>query len=289
MNKIVKKIIHITLATLLVLMPIQSQAKTLSNTVSVSLDNHIIGQGYLSDKGGTMIPLRILSEKLKYNVVWDSKEQTATIKKGDRYIEFTVNYHNAKDNNGYIQLSSRPEMKNNTVYVPLRVVADTLGLQIGYANRTAYISTSNDPIQLPTTTKQIPLTETRSLLLGNGYNQFGAGGVSYTRTLIDEEGKPYQISFAQVSEEEQLVTLDLHYNNPENLGFAKLLLSSLVPTKANEIYNVITTQDIIPLTVIKSNGYQVALLANESDSSLLIAFDASKNGNYIKLLMENAK
>lgn len=288
MNKKIQKIMGIALATMLVLTPIPSQASALANPVSISLDQIIIGQGYISDNGSTMIPLRVLSEKLKYNLNWDNVEQTATLKKGDKYIEFTVDYHNAKVNDGYIQLSSKPEMKNNTVYLPLRVVADTLGLQISYANRTAYLSTSGEPIKVPTVNKQVPLEEVPSLLLGNGYKRFGIDNISYNRHAIGEDGKPYQISFAQVVPEKQLVTLSLHENNSENLEMAKLILSSLVPTKANELYNMISTQEIIPLTIIEADGYQIGILAEEDYSSLDLIFDGSQDKTYIKTLINSS-
>lgn len=288
MNKKIQKIMGIALANMLVLTPIPSQASALANPVSISLDQIIIGQGYISDNGSTMIPLRVLSEKLKYNVNWDNVEQTATLKKGDKYIEFTVDYHNAKVNDGYIQLSSKPEMKNNTVYLPLRVVADTLGLQISYANRTAYLSTSGEPIKVPTVNKQVPLEEVPSLLLGNGYKRFGIDNISYNRHAIGEDGKPYQISFAQVVPEKQLVTLSLHENNSENLEMAKLILSSLVPTKANELYNMISTQEIIPLTIIEADGYQIGILAEEDYSSLDLIFDGSQDKTYIKTLINSS-
>ena len=79
MNKKIQKIMGIALANMLVLTPIPSQASALANPVSISLDQTIIGQGYISDNGSTMIPLRVLSEKLKYNVNWDNVEQTATL------------------------------------------------------------------------------------------------------------------------------------------------------------------------------------------------------------------
>lgn len=289
MKRIIQKIMNLTLAALLVLAPVQAQARTLAKPVSISLDQVIIGEGYISDNGNAMIPLRLLSEKLNYDVSWDNKEQTATITKGDKFIEFTVDYHNAKSNDGYIQLLSNPEMKNNTVYLPLRVVADTLGLQIGYANRTAYISTSSEPIKLPTANKQVSLQEVSSLLLGNGYERFGADDMSYHRHAIGKDGKPYQISFAQVVPEMQYVSLSLHENNSENLDFVKLLLNSLVPTKANEIYHIISTQDIIPLTVMESDGYQIGILAQESHSSLSLIVDASKDRSHIQTLIDNEK
>lgn len=286
MKKIIQKIIKVAVVTMLILAPVQSQARTLQNPVAVSLDNIMIGQGYISDSGNTMIPLRILSENLKYNVTWDNKEQTATITKGNQYIEFTVDYQNAKDNNGFIQLQSEPEMKENTVYIPLRVAADTLGLQIGYANRTVYIFTSSEAVKLPTVNKQIPLTEVPSLLLGNGYEKSWSNDTAYLRRIIGKDGEPYQISFSQVVSEMQLVNLYLHENNSENLDFTMLLLNSLVPTKANEIYNIISTQDIIPLTVIESDGYRVAILAKEDYSSLDLTFDGSKDGKHIKDIIE---
>ena len=288
MKRIIQKIMNLTLAALLVLTPVQAQARTLAKPVSISLDQVIIGEGYISDNGNAMIPLRLLSEKLNYDVSWDNKEQTATITKGDKFIEFTVDYHNAKSNDGYIQLLSNPEMKNNTVYLPIRVITDTLGLQISYANRTAYLSTSGEPIKVPTVNKQVPLEEVPSLLLGNGYKRFGIDNISYNRHAIGEDGKPYQISFAQVVPEKQLVTLSLHENNSENLEMAKLILSSLVPTKANELYNMISTQEIIPLTIIEADGYQIGILAEEDYSSLDLIFDGSQDKTYIKTLINSS-
>ena len=179
-------------------------------------------------------------------------------------------------------------MKNNTVYLPIRVITDTLGLQISYANRTAYLSTSGEPIKVPTVNKQVPLEEVPSLLLGNGYKRFGIDNISYNRHAIGEDGKPYQISFAQVVPEKQLVTLSLHENNSENLEMAKLILSSLVPTKANELYNMISTQEIIPLTIIEADGYQIGILAEEDYSSLDLIFDGSQDKTYIKTLINSS-
>lgn len=83
----------------------------------------------------------------------------------------------------------------------------------------------------------------------------------------------------------QLVTLSLHENSPENLAFANLILNSLVPTKATEIYHIISAQSLIPLTIIESDGYQVGLVAKDESSSLSITFDGSKDRKHIKALM----
>ena len=88
--------------------------------------------------------------------------------------------------------------------------------------------------------------------------------------------------------EKQLVTLSLHENNSENLEMAKLILSSLVPTKANELYNMISTQEIIPLTIIEADGYQIGILAEEDYSSLDLIFDGSQDKTYIKTLINSS-
>ncbi|MFQ9696075.1 MAG: hypothetical protein ACLRY5_04530, partial [Zhenhengia sp.] len=85
-----------------------------------------------------------------------------------------------------------------------------------------------------------------------------------------------------------LVTLSLHENNSENLEMAKLILSSLVPTKANELYNMISTQEIIPLTIIEADGYQIGILAEEDYSSLDLIFDGSQDKTYIKTLINSS-
>ena len=64
MKRLIQKIMNLTLAALLVLTPVQAQARTLAKPVSISLDQVIVGEGYISDNGNAMIPLRLLSEKL---------------------------------------------------------------------------------------------------------------------------------------------------------------------------------------------------------------------------------
>lgn len=277
-----KKILGVSALILMGSVQMPTFASVLNTSVNVSLNNTLIGQGYLNEKGNTMIPLRLLSEKLGYNVSWDGQNQVAHISEGDNYIEFTVGYHNAKTNTGSIQLSSNPEMQNNSVYIPLRVAGDALGLEVGYSNKTAYLSTENSTIELPTNIdKQIPFTEVTSLLLGNGYNQHGLHGINFFRREPNEAGEMYQISSAQVIPEEPLLLLNLHYKTETNLEFAKLVLNSLVPGEAANIYNLIETRDDIPLTLFHTDGYHIAVY---TDSGLYIAIDGSANANHIQIL-----
>lgn len=282
MNKRLNKILSLFLTGLIMNSSFTLQATPLPNPVTVTLDDKVIGTGYISKDGSTMIPLRVLSETLKYSVSWDSKEQEAIISNENRYIKLAVGYHSATVNESWIQLSSVPEMINNTVYVPLRVVADTMGLGVGYVNRTAYISSAGNPINLPTANKQIPMSELPSLFLSNGYERFDRANIDYIRYERAEGEKPYQIAFAQVVPDLNLVTLSMNENNKVNLDFTKLLLKSVVPTKADEIYEVITTQSIIPLQVFESDGYKVAIQAKENYSSLDMTIDGTPDGEFIK-------
>ncbi|MGL4346274.1 MAG: copper amine oxidase N-terminal domain-containing protein [Cellulosilyticaceae bacterium] len=284
MKRLAKKIAVLGLTGIVMSTTLMVEAKPLPNPVTVKLDEQVIGSGYISSNGSTMIPLRVLSESLNYQVAWNSKEQEAVISDASSIITLSVGYHNAKVNDRWVQLQSVPEMVGNTVYVPLRVIADTMGLGVGYVNRTAYISSTGEGVVLPTATKQIPMSEVPSLLLSNGYRRFGNGDMNYIRYLTDGEGQgmPRQISFVQVVPELGLMTLSLHENNRENIDFARLFLKSVAPTKADTIYQMITTQDIIPLQVFEADGYKVAIEAEDEGSSLTITCDATKDGEHIE-------
>lgn len=264
-----------------------TQAGT-SNSVNLSLDGKVIGQGYISTDNDAMVPLRILSQNLKYNVQWDSPSETVIIQKGGTTIEVAVDYHLAKVNGKYIQLQSCPALKGGTTYVPLRFVMEVLGLQVGYANRTAYISTVKGPIVLPAG-KSLSLGEMPTYLLGNGYERFSNNGIDYLKMSYDKNGNRYQSSFSQVIPESQIMTIWFGDNSTESMAFIKDMLNRVVPSGAEEIYKIISTENIIPLHNMELDGKQVVFYAKPNDSALHFVFDASSNKTYIKNVIKHEK
>lgn len=259
-----------------------------SNSVNLSLEGKVIGQGYISADNNTMVPLRVLSQNLKYDVQWDGPSETVMIKKDGTTIEVVVDYHLAKVNGEYIQLNSCPAVKGGTTYVPLRFVAEVLGLQVGYANRTAYVSTSKESITLPTG-NALSLEEMPTYLLGNGYERFYADDISYYKMSYDQDGNKYQTSFSQVVPESQFMTISFNDNSAESISFIKDMLNRVVPSGADEIYKIISTEDIIPLHNMELDGKQVVFYAKYDGSPLNFVFDASPDRTYIKNIIKAQK
>lgn len=99
--------------------------------------------------GTTLVPVRLISETLKYNVQWDSNSETVTIKNPDKKIIIPLNSYTANVNGDTIKLSVPAQSVNGRMMVPLRFIGESMGLEIVWdeANRLVNlynISKNND-------------------------------------------------------------------------------------------------------------------------------------------------
>lgn len=82
-------------------------------------------------KGGvTLVPLRAISEELGAEVSWDSETQTVTIEKDDTIIQITANSTTALVNGEPVELSQPAVTNCGRTYLPVRFLAETLGLTV---------------------------------------------------------------------------------------------------------------------------------------------------------------
>ncbi|WP_187296350.1 stalk domain-containing protein [Tepidibacter mesophilus] len=82
---------------------------------------------YQKEDGSIMIPLRVVCEKLGYEVKWIEKNRSIEIKKGAQYTSVKPGenkYFFSKM--APISLGSAPEIKDSTTYVPFKFVSDIL-------------------------------------------------------------------------------------------------------------------------------------------------------------------
>lgn len=87
-------------------------------------------------KGSVMVPIRIISEGLGYDVKWEKKSGTVTIKQGDKALLLTLNKETALVGEESIALGVAPYLQNNTTMVPLRFVSQSMGLKVSWDNQT---------------------------------------------------------------------------------------------------------------------------------------------------------
>lgn len=80
----------------------------------------------------SLVPLRVVSENMSYDVNWDSASKQAIVSLGDKSICFAIGSDNANVNNNLVRLEAAPEIINGSTYVPIRTIADCMGAEISY-------------------------------------------------------------------------------------------------------------------------------------------------------------
>jgi len=92
-------------------------------------------------KGNVMIPIRVVSEELGFDVNWEKKTRTVTIQQSDTVLKLVVDQSTAIVNGDSISLPMAPKLVSDTVIVPLRFVGEQMGLKVSWDNqaKTAYL------------------------------------------------------------------------------------------------------------------------------------------------------
>lgn len=134
-----------------------------SATTKIMLNNQSVdGAGNVIISGQTtMVPIRVISEKLGYKVNWKKADQQITISNTTATIKLNVGNTTALSTKGTVKLDQSPFIQSNTTYVPLRFVGTQMGLEVKWDNtsKTVYLQTlSSTPDKDDTTTN--PSTNT---------------------------------------------------------------------------------------------------------------------------------
>lgn len=81
-------------------------------------------------EGRTLIPVRAISEGFGAEVVWDEATKTVTITKDGATITLNLEEKTAAVNGQAIALDVPAEIMNNRTIVPLRFIAESMGLAV---------------------------------------------------------------------------------------------------------------------------------------------------------------
>ncbi len=132
MSNMVKKHFKLFIFLLLLLVP-----------VSASVDApRIFVNGYFVDSdadpvienGRTLVPVRIISEKLGYKVDWEESTKTVIISNESKNIKFTIGRNTYTDNEIEIPSDVGAKIINNRTMVPIRVIAEAFTQNIIWDN-----------------------------------------------------------------------------------------------------------------------------------------------------------
>ncbi|CAI6084618.1 copper amine oxidase N-terminal domain-containing protein [Cohnella sp. JJ-181] len=101
---------------------------------------------YLDASGSVYVPVRMVSQLLKSYVDWDGVRKLVSVYAPNHTVKLTLGAKTALHNDKSFALNAPARMKNNTVYVPVRFVAQSLGAEVKWqsAQRTVTID-DGDP------------------------------------------------------------------------------------------------------------------------------------------------
>lgn len=91
-------------------------------------------------EGRTMVPLRFIGQALGATVEWDGKNKSITITKDGNKIELQLDKKEAYVKGQPMMLDAPPTAKDGVTMVPLRVVSESLNMQVKFGDGDIFIS-----------------------------------------------------------------------------------------------------------------------------------------------------
>jgi N-acetylmuramoyl-L-alanine amidase len=100
-------------------------------------------------KGTTMVPIRVISEKLGAVVGWNDKEKKVTVTKDALTIVMQLNKKTVSVNGKSSQLIEAPLNMKGTALLPLRFLAESLGLKVKWNEQARSVELTKIVIEPP--------------------------------------------------------------------------------------------------------------------------------------------
>ena len=93
-------------------------------TQTITLDT----PAYINAENYTELPLRVVSEAFGATVGWDDASRTVTVMMGQRIVSMTIGSKTMYINGTPVQMNTAPEITNERTFVPVRDLANALGI-----------------------------------------------------------------------------------------------------------------------------------------------------------------
>lgn len=119
-----------------------SAANVVKSDMSITLNGQAASfaqSGYLIDDS-LFVPFRAIAESLGGTVGWDGEKREASLKKGDNTVVFGIDAGHAVVNGVSVMIDKPARIIDDMTYVPVRFLAETLGLTVGYDDATRSVS-----------------------------------------------------------------------------------------------------------------------------------------------------
>ncbi|QGQ96813.1 AMIN domain-containing protein [Paenibacillus psychroresistens] len=213
-------------------------------------------------KGTTMVPIRIISETLGAVVSWDAKEKKVTVMNESLSIEMQIDKKDVAVNGELLQLTEAPLNVEGTALLPLRFLAEKLGLKVIWDEKARSVNLSRQLIDLPviggeqpqepveTPVSNVPSEENTdpSLTIPDpivAATEIQAIASEYDQVTIRGNGDLHPTLFYLTGPDRLVVDF-------EQSSLAADLISSNQPTIMNDINTILDSSNIDPSIIDSS-------------------------------------
>ncbi|ACX65440.1 stalk domain-containing protein [Paenibacillus sp. Y412MC10] len=202
--------------------------------------NEVIEHGILKNNR-VLIPIRAISQNMGIDVKWNQFQKTAQLTKGETVITLAVQFKRALVNQDRVDFDAPVELIQNTTYVPLRFVSQTMGADVKWDQKTKEVTVILDGkqvvVKLMKPKYQVPtkqrLSDTRIAQLSEKLNEASdLSKVKQVRTYF----KPYFTDrlIQQIIEQEGLHFKEMNFDmNTATVNYASntsaMLIQSYIP------------------------------------------------------------
>ncbi|MCM3257909.1 copper amine oxidase N-terminal domain-containing protein [Paenibacillus lautus] len=202
--------------------------------------NEVIEHGILKNNR-VLIPIRAISQNMGIDVKWNQSQKTAQLTKGETVITLAVQFKRALVNQDRVDFDAPVELIQNTTYVPLRFVSQTMGADVKWDQKTKEVTVILDGkqvvVKLMKPKYQVPtkqrLSDTRIAQLSEKLNEASdLSNVKQVRTYF----KPYFTDrlIQQIIEQEGLHFKEMNFDmNTATVNYASntsaMLIQSYIP------------------------------------------------------------
>ena len=135
MKKIISIVICLAIALSCVTCFANSDVKVVVNEKEVVFDQPPVIQD-----GRTLVPLRAIFEALGAVVGWDGETNSVIASKDDTVIIMQIGHENLYKNNETIKLDVPPVIINSRTLVPVRAIAESFNLTVGWDDATRTVT-----------------------------------------------------------------------------------------------------------------------------------------------------
>lgn len=109
-----------------------------SSAIKLVIDNKTISSSVAPyvENGTTLVPLRVISENLGADVLWNSPKKQATIQTAAYKVVFTIDSPKYTVNGVSKALTSPARLSGGSTMVPIRAFAEAIGAAVNYSSST---------------------------------------------------------------------------------------------------------------------------------------------------------